>query len=58
MPYAARLDYLGLLGLWFNGRPRKALSLVGLALIFVDLACAACGESPAALTAFRTEEQA
>jgi hypothetical protein len=22
MPYAARLDYLGLLGLWFNGRPR------------------------------------
>ena len=30
----------------------------GLALITVALSCAACGESPAILTAFRTEEQA
>ncbi len=30
----------------------------GLVLITLVLSCAACGESPAVLTAFRTEEQA
>jgi hypothetical protein len=30
----------------------------GLVLITLALSCAACGESPAVLTAFRTEEQA
>jgi hypothetical protein len=30
----------------------------GLVLIAVALSCAACGESPTVLTAFRTEEQA